>query len=257
MKIAIGNDHAAPELKLACVKHLEEQGFEVTDTGVAPGEKCDYPDAARRVCELIQQGKADLGILICGTGIGMSMAANKFKGIRAACCSEVFSARLTREHNDANVLCFGGRVIGEGTALDLVDVFVRTPYSGEERHEQRIAKITAIETKFLGGRNMSENIELTEAFEDDDIITLTDENGKESPFELIDIVGFEEKQYAVLIPYAETEEEAEESSEVIILELIEGEEEDELVSVTDERVLTEVYELFKDMHEDEFNFVED
>ncbi len=145
MKIVIGNDHAAPELKLACVKHLEEQGYEVIDTGVGVGEKCDYPDAARRVCTLIQQGKADLGILICGTGIGMSMSANKFKGIRAACCSEVFSARLTREHNNANVLCFGARVVGEGTALDLVDIFVKTPYSGDERHEKRIAKITEIE----------------------------------------------------------------------------------------------------------------
>ncbi len=104
---------------------------------------------------------------------------------------------------------------------------------------------------------MSENIELTEAFDDDDIVTLTDEEGNESPFELVDIIGFEEKQYAVLIPYVETEEEAEQSAEVMILELIEGEEEDELVSVTDERVLTEVYELFKDMHEDDFNFVDE
>ncbi|SDA12441.1 ribose 5-phosphate isomerase B [Ruminococcus sp. YE71] len=147
MKIAIGNDHAAPELKLACAKYLEEQGFEVMDMGVAAGEKCDYPDAARRVCKMVLSGMADLGILICGTGIGMSMAANKFKGIRAACCSDTFSARLTREHNNANVLCFGARVVGEGTALDLCDVFVKTPYSGEERHEKRIAKITAIENE--------------------------------------------------------------------------------------------------------------
>ena len=104
---------------------------------------------------------------------------------------------------------------------------------------------------------MSENIELTEDFEDTDIITLTDENGKEAPFELVDIIGFEEKKYAVFIPYAETEEEVEDSYEMLILELIEGEEEDELLSVTDERVLTEVYELFKDMHEDDFNFVEE
>ena len=145
MKIAIGNDHAAPELKLAVVKHLTDAGHEVTDTGCAVGEKCDYPNAAKNVCELVQAGKADLGILICGTGVGMSLAANKFKGIRAACCSEVFSARLTREHNDANVLCFGARVVGEGTALDLVDAFVNTPFSGDERHTRRIGLITAIE----------------------------------------------------------------------------------------------------------------
>lgn len=147
MVIAIGNDHAAPELKLACAAHLEESGHTVIDTGCAVGEKCDYPDAARKVCELIQQGKAQLGILICGTGIGMSMSANKFKGIRAACCSEVFSARLTREHNDANVLCFGARVVGEGTAFDLIDAFVNTPYSNGERHAKRVAKMMAIENE--------------------------------------------------------------------------------------------------------------
>ena len=145
MRIAIGNDHAAPELKLAVAEHLREKGHEVTDTGCAVGEKCDYPNAAKKVCELIRAGEAELGILICGTGVGMSLAANKFKGIRAACCSEVFSARLTREHNDANVLCFGARVVGEGTALDLVDAFVDTPFSDDERHARRIGLITAIE----------------------------------------------------------------------------------------------------------------
>lgn len=145
MKIAIGNDHAAPELKLAVKAHLEEQGFEVIDTGCAVGEKCDYPVAAGKVCKLIQSGDADMGILICGTGIGMSMAANKYKGIRAACCSDYFSARLTRQHNDANVLCFGARVVGEGTAFDLADVFVSTPFEGGERHERRIALISEIE----------------------------------------------------------------------------------------------------------------
>ena len=149
MKIAIGNDHAAPELKLEVVEHLKRAGHEVTDTGCAVGERCDYPYAAQKVCELIRSGEAELGILICGTGIGMSLAANKFKGIRAACCSEVFSARLTREHNDANVLCFGARVVGAGTALDLVDAFVNTPFSGEERHARRISLITAIENDEL------------------------------------------------------------------------------------------------------------
>ncbi|MBR1563407.1 MAG: ribose 5-phosphate isomerase B [Ruminococcus sp.] len=145
MKIAIGNDHAAPELKLAVKAHLEEKGFEVIDKGCAVGEKCDYPDAAAAVCREITEGGCELGILICGTGLGMSYAANKIKGIRAACCSDYFSARLSREHNNANVLCFGARVVGEGTALDLVDIFVDTPFSGDERHQRRIDKITALE----------------------------------------------------------------------------------------------------------------
>lgn len=145
MKIAIGNDHAAPELKLAVIEHLKEKGIECMDMGCAVGEKCDYPDSAKAVCEKVSCGECDLGILICGTGVGMSIAANKVKGIRAACCSDYFSARLTREHNNANVLCFGARVVGEGTAMDLVDAFVDTPYSNEERHQKRIDLITALE----------------------------------------------------------------------------------------------------------------
>lgn len=149
MIIAIGNDHADPGLKVKCVKHLEEKGVRVIDMGCAEGEKCDYPDAAKRVCEKLLSHEADLGILICGTGVGISIAANKFKGVRAACCSDVFSARLTREHNDANVLCFGARVIGEGTAFDLIDVFISTEYSAEERHERRLALISDIENSQL------------------------------------------------------------------------------------------------------------
>ena len=145
MKIAIGNDHAAPQLKLAVIEHLKSKGIDCTDLGCAIGEKCDFPDAAKLVCGKVLNGECNLGILICGTGVGMSIAANKIKGIRAACCSDSFSARLTREHNNANILCFGARVVGEGTALDLVDAFVGTEYSGEERHEKRIAKITALE----------------------------------------------------------------------------------------------------------------
>lgn len=145
MKIAIGNDHAAPELKLAVIEHLKNKGIECIDMGCAVGEKCDYPNAAKAVCEKVTSGECDLGILICGTGVGMSIAANKVKGIRAACCSDYFSARLTREHNNANVLCFGARVVGEGTAMDLVDAFVDTPYSNEERHQKRIDLITALE----------------------------------------------------------------------------------------------------------------
>ncbi len=114
MKIAIGNDHAAPQLKNAVKEHLEHRGFEVIDVGCAAGERCDYPDKAVEVCEKVISGECELGVLICGTGLGMSYAANKFRGIRAACCSDQFSARLSREHNNANVLCFGARVVGEG-----------------------------------------------------------------------------------------------------------------------------------------------
>lgn len=145
MKIAIGNDHAAPELKITVIEHLKEKGVECVDMGCAVGERCDYPNAAKAVCEKVVSAECDLGILICGTGIGMSMAANKVKGIRAACCSEPFSARLTREHNNANVLCFGARVVGEGTAMDLVDAFVDTPFSNDERHIRRIGLISEIE----------------------------------------------------------------------------------------------------------------
>lgn len=148
MKIAIGNDHTDPTLKIKVKEHLEALGHEVIDTGCGVGEKCDYPAAAGKVCRLVQSGRAELGILICGTGVGMSLAANKYKGIRAACCSEPFSARLTREHNDANILCFGTRVVGEGTAMDLVDAFVNTEYSHEERHERRVAMIKAIEDEW-------------------------------------------------------------------------------------------------------------
>ncbi len=147
MKIAIGNDHAAPELKLAVKAHLEDMGYEVVDVGCAVGERCDYPDAAEAVCSRVVSGVCRFGILICGTGLGMSYAANKVNGIRAACCSETFSARLSREHNDANVLCFGARVVGEGTALDLVDAFVGTEFSGDERHRRRLDKIAAIESR--------------------------------------------------------------------------------------------------------------
>ena len=145
MKIAIGNDHAAPELKITVIEKKKKKGVECVDMGCAVGERCDYPNAAKAVCEKVVSAECDLGILICGTGIGMSMAANKVKGIRAACCSEPFSARLTREHNNANVLCFGARVVGEGTAMDLVDAFVDTPFSNDERHIRRIDLISEIE----------------------------------------------------------------------------------------------------------------
>ena len=139
-KIVVGCDHAAYELKLKVVEHLRERGFDVTDVGTNSSDSCDYPVFADALCKKLQNGECERGILICGTGIGMSIAANKHVGIRAACCSDSYSARLTREHNDANVLCFGARVVGEGTALDLVDIFVDTEYMGG-KHARRVAML--------------------------------------------------------------------------------------------------------------------
>ena len=149
MKIAIACDHAAPALKAKVAEHLVKKGIEVIDFGTNSSDAVDYPDYARKAAEAVAGGKADMGILICGTGIGMSIAANKVKGIRCALCSDTFSARATREHNDANMLAFGERVVGEGVALDIVDTFVSTAFSGAERHRARIAKIAAIEEKYF------------------------------------------------------------------------------------------------------------
>ncbi len=140
MKIAIGNDHAAVDMKREVVQHLTDRGIEVINFGTDSYESCDYPIYGKKVAHAVADGKADLGILICGTGIGISLAANKVKGIRAAVCSETYSARLTRKHNDANILAFGARVIGPGTALDLVDTFIDTPFEGG-RHQRRIDMI--------------------------------------------------------------------------------------------------------------------
>lgn len=146
MKIAIGCDHGGLEHKNAVKEHLQERGFTVTDFGINENVSVDYPDIALPLSESVASGENDLGILICGTGIGMSLAANKVKGIRAAAVSEHFSAKYTRLHNNSNVLCLGGRVIGVGTALELVDLFVDTEFEGG-RHQRRIDKITAIENK--------------------------------------------------------------------------------------------------------------
>lgn len=145
MKIAIGCDHAGPALKAEIMAHLDEKGVEYIDMGIQEGEKIDYPEKAKEVCEKITNGQCDLAVLICGTGIGMSMSANKIKGIRAACCSDYFSAKYTRAHNDANVLCIGARVVGAGLAIELVDVFLETQFEGG-RHQRRIDKIAAIES---------------------------------------------------------------------------------------------------------------
>ena len=145
MKIAIGCDHGGLEHKNAIAEHLKERGFEVEDFGIYEYASVDYPDIAVKVCDSITSGQNELGILVCGTGIGMSIAANKHNGIRAACCSDTFSARLTREHNDANILCFGARVVGEGLALDLVDAFLGAKYLGNGNHAVRVAMLADIE----------------------------------------------------------------------------------------------------------------
>ena len=147
--IAIGCDHAAVTLKASIIKFLNDLGYEVKDFGAGEGEKADYPDKALLVAECVASGEAEKGIVICGTGIGISIAANKVKGIRCALCSDTFSAHATREHNDANMLAFGERVVGTGLALDIVKTFVETEFSGDERHVRRINKITAIEEKYF------------------------------------------------------------------------------------------------------------
>ncbi len=144
MKIAIGSDHAGFPLKEAIRKYLEEKGIEYIDCGVYDTASADYPVQAKKTCEKIISGECERGILCCGTGIGISMAANKIKGIRAACCSDYFSAKYTRLHNDANVLCMGARVIGEGAALELAEVFLNTEFEGG-RHQRRVDLITEIE----------------------------------------------------------------------------------------------------------------
>ena len=145
-KIVIGCDHAALDMKTKVISHLEERGISVLDMGTYTKDSCNYPDYASAVCEKIQAGEVELGILICGTGIGMSMAANKHNGIRAACCSDTFSAKATRQHNNANVLCFGERVVGLGLALEIVDAFVNEEYLGG-RHEARVQMLADIEKK--------------------------------------------------------------------------------------------------------------
>ncbi len=146
MKIAIGCDHGGIEHKNAIAEHLKERGFEVEDFGIYEYASVDYPDIAVKVCDSITSGQNELGILVCGTGIGMSIAANKVKGIRAAACSEHFSAKYTRLHNNSNVLCLGGRVIGVGTAIELADIFVDTAFEGD-RHLRRVNKIMDIENR--------------------------------------------------------------------------------------------------------------
>lgn len=139
--IAVGSDHAGYELKQSLIRHLEDRGFEVRDFGTYSTESCDYPDYAKAVSRAVADGQAEKGLLVCGTGIGMSIAANKVPGIRAAVLSDEFSAEATRSHNDANILCLGARVLDEAKAVRLLDIFLDTPFSNGENHIRRISKL--------------------------------------------------------------------------------------------------------------------
>ena len=145
-KIAIACDHGGYELKREILAYLESEGIAYEDFGCDSTESVNYPVYAAKVCTAIQNGTYERGILVCGTGIGMSMAANKHKGIRAACCSDTFSVRMTRLHNNANVLCLGGRVIGAGLALDMVKLFLETEFEGG-RHAIRVGMLMDIENQ--------------------------------------------------------------------------------------------------------------
>lgn len=142
--IAIGCDHGGFELKQKVIKHLEEKHIPYQDMGCGSRESCDYPVFGHAVAKAVATGKCDKGIVICTTGIGISISANKIKGIRCALCSDSLSAKMTRLHNDANVLALGAGFVGENLALEIVDTFLNTPFSGEERHQRRINLIESI-----------------------------------------------------------------------------------------------------------------
>ncbi len=137
LKVAIGCDHGGFNYKQKIIDYLKSRNIEYTDVGTYTREACDYPDIARNVTELVASGQVDRGILVCGTGIGMSITANKTRGIRAALCGDTYSARVSRAHNNANVLCLGERVIGEHLALDIVDIWLKTGFEGG-RHKRRV-----------------------------------------------------------------------------------------------------------------------
>ena len=145
MKVAIGSDHGGFALKEQIVAHLKERGYEVEDFGTHTTDSCDYPDYGVLAAKAVADGTCDKGIVVCTTGIGISMAANKIKGVRCGLCHDVTTARLTREHNDANVLALGGGFIAPFLGLEMVDVFLTTPFSNEEKHIRRIDKVMRIE----------------------------------------------------------------------------------------------------------------
>ena len=139
--IALGSDHGGYELKQEIIAYLKEKNLDFKDYGTDSKDSCDYPVYAKKVANAIVAGECDKGILICGTGIGISITANKIKGIRAALCHDAFSAQATREHNDANILAMGARVVGPGLALKIVDTFLNTDFSNDERHIRRIEQM--------------------------------------------------------------------------------------------------------------------
>lgn len=147
MKIAIGNDHAAGELKLAVMEYLKELGHEVADYGANGGESCDYPEYGEKVGRVVVSGEADCGVLICGTGVGISIAANKVPGVRAAVCSDAATARLVKQHNNANIIAFGARIVGVELAKDIVKAYLDAEFMGG-RHQTRIDKIAEIEKRY-------------------------------------------------------------------------------------------------------------
>jgi ribose 5-phosphate isomerase B len=148
MKVAIGADHGGYRLKAAVIPAIEALGHEVADLGCDCEDSVDYPDYALPVCEKVASGQADRGILICGTGIGMTIAANKIPGIRCALVHDLFSAKVTREHNDSNVLAMGERVVGPGVALEIVKTWLETDFSESARHQNRIRKMKELEDRF-------------------------------------------------------------------------------------------------------------
>lgn len=147
MKIALGSDHGGFKLKNEIISYLKENGYEIKDFGTYTTESCDYPEYAEKVAEVVANKEFDFGILVCGTGIGISMSANKVPGVRAALCSDTFSAHATREHNNANILALGERVVGPGLAIDIVKTFLNSEFEGG-RHQKRIDKISEIEKKY-------------------------------------------------------------------------------------------------------------
>jgi ribose 5-phosphate isomerase B len=145
MKISVGCDHGALALKNLVVEHLRKQGHEVTDFGTHTPDSCDYPEFAAAAARAVADGTCDRGIVLCTTGIGVSITANKIPGIRCALLSDVMSARMTREHNDTNVMAIGAGVVGQMLALEIVDTWIGTAFSGNERHQRRIDKVMALE----------------------------------------------------------------------------------------------------------------
>ncbi|HIX49965.1 MAG TPA: ribose 5-phosphate isomerase B [Candidatus Borkfalkia faecavium] len=147
MKIAVACDHGGLALKQVLLDYLQKNGYEVCDFGTNTADSCDYPDHALPAAEAVARGECERGILICSTGIGISIAANKVRGIRCAHCHDTYSAKYTRLHNDANMIAFGQKIIGDGLMLEIVDTFLHTEFEGG-RHQRRVDKISAIEEKY-------------------------------------------------------------------------------------------------------------